>query len=217
MTFGSDDIRLGLNPTAIGITVRSCNFILSFDSILLQRPIRTTTSYLFLQSSSSLVSTLTVRVKICCILSAENLPENRGLLVTLLSKHSSSNSSAGSIIVSRNDTMNSTPLIYRSAPISLTAMPEHWYLRTHIIPHSHRTNSPLPPHRMVICRMDMKPEKLEQFIRLLFLEFWEGSHKSIIYIQGFESRDWMGTDGWMMGVDRWPVGTDLPRIEDCVV
>jgi len=70
---------------------------------------------------------------------------------------------------------------------------------------------------MVISGMDMKPEKLKQFIGLLFLELWKGSHESVVDIQGPETCDGMGANCWMMGIDWWSVGANLPGVEDCIV
>jgi hypothetical protein len=65
--------------------------------------------------------------------------------------------------------------------------------------------------------MDMESEKFEQFVRLVFLQLREGSYEAAVYVQGFETCDRVGADSWVMGVDWWSVGANLPGIKDRVV
>jgi hypothetical protein len=86
-----------------------------------------------------------------------------------------------------------------------------------IIPHSNRANGPLPPHRVVVCRMDMVVEEIKQLVRFGFLQFRKTGDEAIVHIKGFEASDRVSADSWVMSVDRSAVRRNSPEVKDCVI
>ena len=118
--------------------------------------IRITIQSFLLQPTSSLLSTFAVGVKVRYIVSA---PCHSRYKATYASPQNTvvRTPFPRRIIIPRNNPMNSTSLSHVNTPNQ--KLSEH--SGTDIIPNSNRPNSPLPPHVMIIRRMDMEPKELE--------------------------------------------------------
>ena len=116
-----------------------------------------------------------------------------------LAKYRCTKRGVPSLTVPRNHPMDSDSLSSFSLNLTKTL------LVTYIIPHSNRSNSPLPVNIMVTCRMNIELKELQQLISLRFLQLSKTCQKSEIDVQCFQASYWMCADCRMMSVDRWPV------------
>jgi hypothetical protein len=86
-----------------------------------------------------------------------------------------------------------------------------------VVPHRDRSHGPLPPHSVVISRMDMVVEEIQQLIRFGFFELRETCDETVVHIQGFQARDRVGADCWVVSINGSAVGSNTPEVEDCIV
>jgi hypothetical protein len=70
---------------------------------------------------------------------------------------------------------------------------------------------------MVVGRMDVIVEELEQFIGFSLLEFRKSSDETVVHIEGFEPSNGVGTHCWVMSIYGSTVGRSSPEVKDCVV
>lgn len=90
-------------------------------------------------------------------------------------------------------------------------------VRAPIIPEGHAAHLPLPAHGVVVGRVDVIGEEIEELVGLDLLQLGEPRHESRVDVQRFEARDGMGPDGRVVGVDGGSVGSHAPEVDDRVV
>ena len=89
--------------------------------------------------------------------------------------------------------------------------------RTPVIPHGNRANRPLSSHRMIISRVDMIMEELEQFVRLCLFELRKPGDEAVVHVETFEFSDRMCANCWVMRINRSTVGRDFPKLNECII
>lgn len=86
-----------------------------------------------------------------------------------------------------------------------------------VVPQRNTPHLPLESYIMVIRRMDVIVQEVQNLIAFIFLQLGEARDKAGVDVQCPEASDWMSPNSGVVGVDWGTVGRHLPKVEDSVV
>lgn len=132
--------------------------------------------------------------------------------LTLLSKYSRSYASPRPLIRPRNHSVEDAP----------------------IVPHGYGANSPFPTNVVVVRRVDMIGEEIQQFVhgvsaimsvcfqckkltRFLFLQLRKPCYETSIHIQRLQTSNRVSANRRVMRINWWTIRTCSPKIQNGVV